>query len=495
MSDLTLSAYARQYRLGQTNIRRIWDQQKAAGTTNAFRYSWIIFPFVLLAVSGCVKTIPERQYWGEGSYTGYETPHDYSHHLFNPDLFVLEFQEDGGLLNERPLDIMKERISALDRPGYLFIYIHGWKYNAYPDGGNLRNFNGFLETMQHQPPFLDAPIIGLYLGWRGQSVEPRIPLVGTILHQLSYSGRQNVADAIGDADDFRQSVSQIADYAANHNVDTVLMGHSLGGRILERAALADGDSSSLLNSTLAILINPASDRDSSQQLQEQLLDSERPVIASLGARNDLAIRHAFPTANFFSVEAAVYDPDRVTHYLDTAREIEIALGQSREALQDQYAAKRASRLFRGSRRDQMYKFYRRRAEDLMHGTVEGRRALALAADNEDGLIAETAIDDFFHDVLTQDRGQQLIRLHDRFEPAEFRFFSWLDPGTPRRGKVVITSGSPDDIRYSKGYWIFSVSERVLYGHGGDTEEGIFDSRMAATVAELYRLMVVGENNE
>jgi hypothetical protein len=87
---------------------------------------------------------------------------------------------------------MIERATSLPRPPVVVVFIHGWKNNADRDerhrNGNVVGFEGVLEYLR-QSVYPQSPVIGIYIGWRGDLVPPYWPA----RRQLSYFNRENAA--------------------------------------------------------------------------------------------------------------------------------------------------------------------------------------------------------------------------------------------------------------------------------------------------------------
>lgn len=141
----------------------------------------------------------------------------------------------------------------------IMVFVHGWKHNASagpPEDANVQGVKDFLNMLQaHYPEqyidnkgnscsaaanagclLLRHPVLGVYIGWRGNSVPEIFPITQT----LSYFGRQNVAYRVGNTS-LTDTLSQISELAHPDGSGTdpyqpflLMMGHSFGGLVLER---------------------------------------------------------------------------------------------------------------------------------------------------------------------------------------------------------------------------------------------------------------------
>lgn len=157
----------------------------------------------------------------------------------NTHLGIIEFTDQGMLKEPKQLldtsDFIKGR--PMNRPLVLVIFVHGWNHNASPRDGNLRQFREILMNLRKQD-VPSADILGVYLGWPGNV---RMPLP-----QLSYFSRLSAAERVGRVTCTEVMLSLIAHAkttesgdksAARRNVKTIVIGHSMGGLIVERAFL------------------------------------------------------------------------------------------------------------------------------------------------------------------------------------------------------------------------------------------------------------------
>jgi hypothetical protein len=170
----------------------------------------------------------------------------------------LEVKESGKLFSSLQLKAIKKKIEEIKsstRPLYAVIYIHGWHYNADdnvdlsdPKSLNVHTvkFKYFAARYKEQTRRLfelngekDSPeVLAIYVGWRGESTNAWLDTYLTI------GERAEVADDIGKAsgkNTLRDALKDISESVADSGVDsrTLIVGHSLGGRMLSRMVLGD----------------------------------------------------------------------------------------------------------------------------------------------------------------------------------------------------------------------------------------------------------------
>jgi pimeloyl-ACP methyl ester carboxylesterase len=185
---------------------------------------------------------------------------DYGNYLIG----FAEFDDQGWAYNQdKQLAIIKARVDAevsaeanTDRDFLVLVFVHGWHHNAHDNDCNVQEFrqmvqiaanglesgieNGFLKTHRR--------VIGIYVGWRGESVN------ADLLRYLTVVDRRNVAERVAKGSvrqlfaDLRQAQRSAQDKLVNGKPNpakmrTVVMGHSFGGLIafsaVSQAALND----------------------------------------------------------------------------------------------------------------------------------------------------------------------------------------------------------------------------------------------------------------
>lgn len=155
----------------------------------------------------------------------------------NRYLGIIEFTDQGMLREPQQFfetnAFIKRKLS--DQPLVLVIFVHGWNHNASPSDDNLRQFRRILLDLKPEIP--TENIVGVYLGWPGNV--PMLPYV-------SYFSRLNSAERVGRVTCTEVMLSLIAHAKLFQNggksgvrqkVKTIVIGHSMGGLIVEKAFL------------------------------------------------------------------------------------------------------------------------------------------------------------------------------------------------------------------------------------------------------------------
>lgn len=231
------------------------------------------------------------------------------------------------------------------RSAIVTLFIHGWKHNASPKNestGNLASFHDVLRRMA-QGELARAgrciqaggkggcearprEVIGVYIGWRGKSFA-RIPL----LQEFTIFNRRAAAERVARVA-VSHTIHRVVNWTKESNRESraILVGHSLGGVILEnvltRTATVERDWSDALEERpasqgggtatrqplpvdLAFLINPANEAILAEQTidvlgpptprvvaksRENGHQVEVPIIVSIASPGDKAVRFYFP---------------------------------------------------------------------------------------------------------------------------------------------------------------------------------------------------------
>jgi hypothetical protein len=173
----------------------------------------------LCLLSACVGTTPHQQIrtlavadpLGKDSLGDYNDLKHLPHNVFAKkvgerivesyqqfDLSVVEFDDQGKLWNKDQqlgaLDGLVEDAGAKKNGAIILVFVHGWQENADVVNATVRCFRRMLYTWYQDEGPDGRRIIGVYVGWRGQS--QRLPL----LKYLTFWTRKKAAHKIGRGD-------------------------------------------------------------------------------------------------------------------------------------------------------------------------------------------------------------------------------------------------------------------------------------------------------
>jgi hypothetical protein len=158
-------------------------------------------------------------------------------------LSVIEFDDHGEFWDRAQLDYALGKIGAAqkDHGAIVITFMHGWNNNASrgnersPDG-NLFKFKALLERVAQLEAAGAAAgtgparqVVGIYMAWRGQALH-------SWLNPLSFFTRYGAAQKVGSGTAVTESMLAIAGLVRSQpESQSVLVGHSFGGLIVEKA--------------------------------------------------------------------------------------------------------------------------------------------------------------------------------------------------------------------------------------------------------------------
>jgi hypothetical protein len=206
--------------------------ERMLGHARLFFMSLLLLPMV-----GCAENIAWRggpTCKGDPSCAVIRSSDDF-------DLAFVEFTERGNVFDRKKMDEVLERVTsrAKEQNGVMaIVFTHGWKHNASPQDENVANFEKWLikaarfevtEGQQKQRLIGPRRLIGIYIGWRGLSLD-----LGPLTN-VSYWERKAVAHEVGKGGvtEFllRLEHALVDKTDPNKNLSLVV-GHSFGGAVV-----------------------------------------------------------------------------------------------------------------------------------------------------------------------------------------------------------------------------------------------------------------------
>jgi hypothetical protein len=275
----------------------------------------------------------------------------------NFKLGIIEFDDMGESWEKctsltDPNNCQLSRVLNLIREGkksgdvVVVVFTHGWKNNASRENEEKKNLHEFkllmdalsrgepamAARMQQSNPGLAAPkhprtYIGVYLGWRGQSIP------GDLL--LSFWNRRDAALRVGSSD-YAEAIYRLMAVTKENSQNSriVIVGHSFGARVLEAAitntfvsllvpAPATGGpvpvSRQISPADLIMYVNSANDSFRTKQLIELMKRTDfqvsrgsvppGPLFLSVTSTGDEATKLAFPLGQQISAASKDFRHD------------------------------------------------------------------------------------------------------------------------------------------------------------------------------------------
>ncbi len=293
----------------------------------------LVAALAVLSLSGCVVL---RSYRTNPPYGPVEVPpfKDKDGNLVH--IGFVELDDHGLYWTDKELPASMQMIGRAAEPNgaIVAVFVHGWLNNArFPDEDNtdLDNFkHDVLAVMsQHETEAARREgrprrnVAGVYVAWRGKSL-------GGPLFVFSFYDRRDAALRVADTQATVTLKGLIAKTRENPRSQIIVIGHSFGGLITERAmgpvlitramemqAGASAETQLREAPDLVILINPATNatralgdvwalKDSPEIVPPRATAfysgrqplSRTPLIVSLTSATDLATGVAFPAAEY-----------------------------------------------------------------------------------------------------------------------------------------------------------------------------------------------------
>ena len=213
-----------------------------------------------------------------------------------------EFGEQGSYQDPTQLKNALDLVRITDKP-LVITYVHGWQNNV--ESADVERFESLLARLNRAPAIraVGFDVVGVYLGWRGKLTP--VP----ILKEISFGNRKATAERLASNYDCYDAIASISEEARKHGRArnyTVLLGHSFGGLIVERAVAhainaeihGHADSDRSMPADLMIAVNPASDSILARQmitaLYSRRTEHTRPLFVSITSTGDWATGMFFP---------------------------------------------------------------------------------------------------------------------------------------------------------------------------------------------------------
>jgi hypothetical protein len=232
------------------------------------------------------------------------------------ELAFIEFGEQGSYQDPSQLQNAVDLIKRTPRP-LVITYVHGWHNDA--GSADVAKFSDWLSEISQTQLIRSSGfhLIGVYLGWRGEITS--VPVV----RQLTFYNRKAAAERLASNFDCYDAIAAISQAAREaHGAGeqyTVLIGHSFGGLVVERAVAhainaemhghAAADRS--LPADLILMVNPASDSILARQMIAALYsrhtENSRPFLVSLTSTADAATGIAFPVSTSLAATTKVFN--------------------------------------------------------------------------------------------------------------------------------------------------------------------------------------------
>jgi hypothetical protein len=256
---------------------------------------------------------PPLGWWGRVGNRAYQT----AEAVFQAPAFkliIVEFDDQGRCFHDRDqLHALEAELAKVEQANPVIVtFVHGWRHNARSDDDNLLSFCTLLNDTARELKAgggADAlrPVIGVYVGWRGQSFRWVPFLFGTFWNRK----RAGLRVAMGTTRELFERLRQFRKNAVGKggNPAIVIIGHSFGGLVvfnalsqsLISAAIAPLDEVVPSFANLVLLVNPAFEAVRYLPIHDLVKErsakgrglKQEPVFVSVTATNDWATGRIF----------------------------------------------------------------------------------------------------------------------------------------------------------------------------------------------------------
>lgn len=225
----------------------------------------------------------------------------------------VEMDDQGDLISHRQLRQVTDRIKAESRePLLLLVYIHGWNHNS---SGNVitgsSDLDDFREALEKLAQASKRKTMGVFVSWRGRTLGA-FPVGVDFFHRRAAALRVGGVAGVATLHELGMTARE-----ANRQNRVVMVGHSLGGALLENAmggvlaakvAVAKARGEPLKRADfpadLAISLNSAGSAVKARQLvtafkERGVEDVEGgPLLVSLTSRKDIVTGAFWPAGHF-----------------------------------------------------------------------------------------------------------------------------------------------------------------------------------------------------
>ncbi len=252
-------------------------------------------------------------------------------------LGFIEFDDQGQLWDrDKQKKYVIDRINAAaeSQDLVMVVFVHGWKHSAAPDDPNINTFRSVLADLADTELIMNKNtkakprnIFGVYLGWRGGSIN--IPFI----EDLTFWDRKNTAHKVGhggvtevlsDLERIRNRKPKQGN--SENRTKLAIIGHSFGGTVLNSALVQlqenrfvtsnDGGTEKLVRGfgDLVVFINPAFEATLFIPLSDMSAETKKydtnqmPIMVILTSEADWATRYAFPAGRMLST---IFENNRV----------------------------------------------------------------------------------------------------------------------------------------------------------------------------------------
>lgn len=251
-------------------------------------------------------------------------------------IHFVEFDEFGNSFSRGQLNSAVDAArKTAQSGGNIVVYIHGWHHSSRVGDSDIDKFQHLVSKFSNTRK-VPGKTMGIYIAWRGDSIDKHTPLVGWSSYLLTFWDRKATAHNVGSGGGVSELLRKLSNIRErNFDSRLIVMGHSFGGAILYSSVSqtlgdqirrdADGADSSKATSVadLTLLVNPAFEAmrikplfDLARSYEYQDQDVVRPSLVIVTTAADWATKSAFSWGRNIGTLFQSY-PDKYYRALNT----------------------------------------------------------------------------------------------------------------------------------------------------------------------------------
>ncbi len=249
---------------------------------------------------------------------------------------IIEISDDGKVnphQKQKVFSLIRQKAEDKDKELVILLFVHGWHHSALVCDDNLACFRKVLAGLKASDVLQDKEVVGVYVGWRGESVDTEGFNIFTIWNRKSDAekiGNTGARELLLELDGLYDSLKTAKNGKRNERIAMFSFGHSLGGAMLLSAARAkmvgavrdetfirteksyaeqkqNGSSIKPLRSSfgdLVVLLNPAIEARAWEEFDHDLRkpgayeDDQLPTLIAIASTEDRAVGTALPASRW-----------------------------------------------------------------------------------------------------------------------------------------------------------------------------------------------------
>lgn len=145
-------------------------------------------------------------------------------------VYIVEYDEFGNVFSRAQLNAsLLAAQKVAEEGGSVIVYVHGWHHSAEPGDENIKDF---LDSVSEADQHPDTRAVGIYIGWRGDSISSSNWALRLPSYAFTFWDRKATAHAIGSGGGVSELFRKLSSIRANYDSRLVILGHSFGGAIV-----------------------------------------------------------------------------------------------------------------------------------------------------------------------------------------------------------------------------------------------------------------------